>query len=173
VTSPSTWHKCKWHLLSLFHSGQWYQATIPMTEWFVAKEWWGKQRVITLNITYFWTVPYLQVFQTPCGNQICFCHPTSGKVSMQLGVFKRATDLVPKMCLKKPIQYTLSSVYCNTAPCKTLSLIWSNKFYLWWYIDPNQFQTSAIQIHVTYTLSGQVQGKRQLHKVMIINGLNF
>ena len=151
--------------MSLFHSGQWYQATIPMTEWFVAKEWWGKQRVITLNLTYFWTVPYLQVFQTPSGNQICFCHHMSGKVPMQSGLFKRATDLVPKMCLKKkPIQCTLSLVYCNTAPCKTLSFIWSNKFYLWWYTDPIQFQTSAIQFPVTYTYLDKCNAKGNFTK---------
>lgn len=44
MTSTSTWHKSKWHLW-LLHSGQWYQATIPMTEWFVAKEWWGKHNL--------------------------------------------------------------------------------------------------------------------------------
>ena len=88
-------------LVSLFHSCQWYQATIPMTEWFDAKEWWGKQRLITHNITYFWTVPYLQVFETRFGNQVCLCHHMSGRVPTQLGLFKRATDSVPKMCLKK------------------------------------------------------------------------
>ena len=87
-------------LVRLFHSGQWYQATIPMTEWFVAKEGWGQQGVITLNITYFWTVSYLQVFQTPFRNQICFCHHMSGKVPTKLGLLKRATDSVLKMCLK-------------------------------------------------------------------------
>lgn len=127
MTSPSTWQKSKWHLW-LLRSGQWYQATIPMTEWFVAKEWWGKQRVITLNVTYFLNIPYLQVFQTPFGNQICFCHHMSQNVPTQLGLLKRVTDSVPKMCLKKPIQCTLSSVYCNTAPCKALSLTWSNNF---------------------------------------------
>lgn len=79
----------------------------------------------------------------------------------------------PKCVKKKSIQSTLSPVYCDTAPCKTLSLTWSNNFYLWWYTDPIQFQPSAIQFHVTCTLSGQVQCKRQLHKAMIIDGLNF
>jgi hypothetical protein len=170
------WHKSKWHLWVSFtmvsdikQSSQWLNV-------FLQKNDQENKDYLLLNITIVseWSFTsrfYKHILETQSLFAIT-CR--KGKVPNQLGLFKRVTDPVPKMYLKQ-IQTTdtIHNLLCNTAPCKTLSLIRSNNFYLWWYTDPFHVQPSAIQFHVTCTLSGQVQCKKKLHKVVVIDGLHF
>jgi hypothetical protein len=137
--NSTTESQSQWSLISSYH---------PNDQMICCKGMMSTTRVITLYTTYFWTVPLPPVFQTPFGNQISFCHHMSGKVPTQLGLSKRATDSISKVCLKNQYnehypQFTVTMHHANhlvlSEATNSICDGTLTQFNLWWYTNPIQF----------------------------------